>query len=166
MNSSAPLPAPATSLAAAPSRQLYLQPGQVFVSTDPAVITTVLGSCVCVCLWDPRHGAGGANHYLLPERVGAEHSLRFGHAAMEELVKQLEGVGASRRLLQAKLFGGASVIRSFANGNGHLGDRNIEVARRFLERERISVVAEDVGGRRGRKLLFDTRTGMVSVKLL
>lgn len=164
MNSSSPLPAPATNPAAA--RQLYLQPGQVFVSADPAVITTVLGSCVCVCLWDPRHGVGGANHYLLPERVGAEHSLRFGHAAMEELVKQIEAVGVPRRLLQAKVFGGASVIRSFERGNGHLGERNIEVARRFLERERIPVVAEDVGGRRGRKLLFDTRTGMVSVKLL
>jgi chemotaxis protein CheD len=166
LNSSEPLPATTMSLPATPPRQLYLQPGQVFASADPAVITTVLGSCVCVCLWDPRHGAGGANHYLLPERAGAEHSLRFGHAAMEELVKQMEGVGAPRRLLQAKLFGGASVIRSFANGNGHLGERNIEVARRFLERERIPVVAEDVGGRRGRKLLFDTRTGMVSVKLL
>lgn len=166
MTSTAPLPAPTMSLPTTPPRQLYLQPGQVFASADPALITTVLGSCVCVCLWDPRHGAGGANHYLLPERVGAEHSLRFGHAAMEELVEQMEGVGAPRRLLQAKVFGGASVIRSFERGNGHLGERNLEVARRFLERERIPVVAEDVGGRRGRKLLFDTCTGMVSVKLL
>lgn len=165
MNSTAPLGAPALPLTAAAPRPMYLQPGQVFVSEQPAVITTVLGSCVCVCLWDPRHGAGGANHYLLPESPAAPTSARFGDGAMEELLRRMDALGSPRRLLQAKLFGGAGVIRAFERA-GHLGEKNVAVARRFLERERIPVVAEDVGGRRGRKLIFDTRTGLVSVKLL
>jgi chemotaxis protein CheD len=166
MSSSPPLPFPAPAAEpTAPARTHYLQPGQVLVSSQPAVITTVLGSCVCVCLWDPRRMQGGANHYLLPESPASPATARFGDGAMDELLRQMDELGSARRTLQAKLFGGAGVIRSFER-QGHLGEKNIEIARRLLERERIPVVAEDVGGRRGRKLLFDTRTGLVSVKLL
>ena len=30
------------------------------------VLSTILGSCVAVCMYDPVQNVGGLNHYLLP----------------------------------------------------------------------------------------------------
>ena len=69
---------------------VYLHPGQLVVATQPMQVTTILGSCVAVCLWDPPLGIGGTNHYLLP--VGLKTSstgLRYGNVAIEELLERM-----------------------------------------------------------------------------
>lgn len=148
---------------------VYLAPGQVFASAEPAEASTILGSCVAVCLWDPRSRAGGANHFLLPDWVGngaATASTRYGNIAVALLLKKMEGLGCRRRDLQAKLFGGAAVIEVFRGRKDHLGTKNVELARRLLCELGIPVVAEDVGGNRGRKVIFRTDSGLASVRLL
>ncbi len=145
-------------------RALYLHPGAVAVAAEPAAVTTILGSCVSVCLYDPVLGAGGANHFLLPDHGAAAPSTRFAGEALRELLARLLALGADRRRLQAKVFGGACVVEAFRRSADHLGTRNAAAALRFLEAERIPVMAEDTGGERGRKLLFHTDDGTALVR--
>jgi chemotaxis protein CheD len=145
-------------------KPVYLHPGQVFVSAEAASVTTILGSCVAVCLWDPARGLGGVNHYLLPHRSGGATSSRFGDVSLGQLVDRLVALGGVLSRLRAKVFGGAWVTRVSPPTEGHLGQQNVEVARRLLEREGIPVVAEDTGGDHGRRLVFHTDDGSAWVR--
>jgi chemotaxis protein CheD len=149
-------------------RTHYLHPGHVFASLEPHAVSTILGSCVAVCLWDTSRRAGGINHYLLPDWInsGSGASARFGNVALEELVERVLELGSRREDLVAKVFGGACVIDSFRSGEGHLGAANVALARRFLGQVGVPIVAEDVEGRRGRRLVYHTDQGVAWVKLL
>jgi chemotaxis protein CheD len=146
----------------------YLHPGEMFASAMPTEVTTILGSCVALCLWDSQLRVGGMNHFLLPSPPSGEApSARYGDTAIPRLVLELEKLGSQRRGLRAKLFGGASVgggVRS--SGRAHLGERNVELARKLLAELGIPVVAEDLGGTSGRKLRFRTDDGTALVKKL
>lgn len=149
------------------ARRVYLQPGQFFASAEACLVTTILGSCVAVCLWDETTGIGGLNHFLLPHWAGGGNaSPRFGNVAAQELLDAVLGLGARRQALRAKVFGGACVVEAFRALGQPLGSKNVIVARELLERARIPVVASDVGGRHGRKLLLDTASGQAWVQLL
>jgi len=153
---------PAGSLQAA-----YLHAGHILVSRDPCRVTTVLGSCVAVGIWDPATGVGGLNHFLLPERLAnGAVSPRFGNVAVGALIDGVVAAGGHRQRLQAKLFGGACVLRAFQKGGWHLGSKNVEVARRMLREEGLPIAAEDVEGTRGRKLIFQTHDGAAWVRSL
>ena len=146
---------------------VYLHPGQIYVATAPAVVNTILGSCVSVCLWSPEFAIGGINHYLLP--TGAKTSpaaLRYGNLAIELLVAKLIQVGGRPGGLQAKVFGGACVLDAMRGKEIHLGTKNVEIATRALATAGIPVIASDVGGNRGRKLVFRPHDGSALVKLL
>jgi chemotaxis protein CheD len=130
------------------------------------VLSTILGSCVAVCLHDASRGLGGLNHFLLPTS-GAEAGQpgRYGPTAIDELVHLMLARGASREQMVACVVGGARVLAAF-NESDHLGLRNVGVARGALAQHRIPVVGADVGGTRGRKLLFTPRDGSVHVQLI
>jgi chemotaxis protein CheD len=147
---------------------VYVQPGHLAVSlpAEPRVLSTVLGSCVAVCLWDSRGRLGGMNHYLLPQLPArAAATARYGTVAVPALIEELLRFGASRLRLRAKVFGGAQVLAT-AEGGDHLGARNVEVALRALAVEGVQVMAGDVGGGRGRRLLFEAGSGQAWVRLL
>ncbi len=139
--------------------QVFLHPGDLHVSGIPTRITTILGSCVAVCLWDPDLGIGGMNHYLLPAVVGGGDSLRYGRPAIWRLLEDLDRLGVRRHALLAKVYGGACTLPSIWTRYPHLGWQNVEVAAEILEVEGIPVVEWDVGGLRGRKVVFDTDDG-------
>ena len=145
----------------------YLHAGHMFVSGTPCRVSTILGSCVSVALFDPVAQVGGLNHFLLP--AGPEHaapSARFGTVAVPWLIEALVAAGAQRRSLQAKVFGGACVLRAFRSTAGNLGQKNVQVAKAVLLAEGIPIVAEDVNGERGRKLIFQTHDGAAWVRSL
>ncbi len=144
---------------------MYLHPGFVYASPEPTEATTVLGSCVAVCLWDARLGIGGANHFLLPHG-GAGGSPRFGDVAVPDLVGRMARLGCQRRDLRAKVFGGAAVVEAFRDREKHLGATNVERARALLAEQGIPIVAEDVEGHRGRKVIYQTDTGIALVRLV
>ncbi|HEX8393364.1 MAG TPA: chemotaxis protein CheD [Longimicrobium sp.] len=156
--------------AAAPvaRRAVYLHPGHVVVSGEPAAVTTILGSCVSVCLWDARLRVGGMNHFLLPNHAGmGTASARFGCVAMRKLLDGMRSLGCRTADLDARVIGGACVVEAFrGTGEGHLGDRNAELALQALEHHGIRVTRCDVGGHRGRKLLFHTDEGTAAVRLI
>lgn len=146
---------------------MFLQPGHLAAFAQPAAISTILGSCVSVCLWDTRRSQGGMNHFLLPDWGGqVDSSARYGDVALELLLGKLAVLGSSTKDLQAKLFGGACVLASFRAQERHLGRQNVEAAKRLLWAARICVVAEDTGGDRGRKLVFNTDDGDAFVRSL
>lgn len=147
---------------------VHLHAGQVFASAQPCTISTILGSCVAVCLVDPVRGFGGANHYLLPIHVvGEGASARFGNVAVEQVVEKMLLLGSRKRDLQAKVFGGASTMTTGGRPESEsLGAQNVDVARRALGRHGIPIVAEDTGGARGRKLLFRTDEGHAWIRKL
>lgn len=147
--------------ASAPKHFLY--PGQMFVSKEPMVITTILGSCAALCLWDSRKKIGGMNHYLLPEGTeDGPHRLRYGNFANPALLKELLALGCDIKNLQAKVFGGSSAFS--ANPTQSVGTRNSLLAEEFLRAHNIRLVGKDVSGKHGRKLIFHTQDGVTLIR--
>lgn len=147
-------------------KAVKVQPGEFYAANKDSAITTVLGSCVSVCLLDLRQGVCGLNHIMLPEP--AEHllspSARYGSYAMEMLINSLLQLGAKRANFQAKVFGGGNVMHS--NLSQQVGARNVAFVRQYLNREAIPVMAENVLGTFPRKIVLLTRTGEVKMKRL
>jgi len=145
----------------------YLHPGQVITSAEPCEITTILGSCVSVCLWDPSLRTGGVNHYLLPwGHRHDESSNRFGNYAIARLMQEMIDRGSIKSNLQAKVFGGAYIFAGFKRFADHLGANNSAVALQILEEEGVPVVNLDIDGPKGRKLRFHTDTGDAWIRLI
>ena len=133
-------------------RRIHVVQGEFAVTADPdTVLTTILGSCVAACMSDPVAGVGGMNHFLLPgEDSDDTDSLRYGVHAMELLVNGLLKLGARRGRLEAKLFGGARVVRGLSD----VGRQNAEFAERFLRNEGIQSAGGDLGGQCARRIQF------------
>jgi chemotaxis protein CheD len=151
---------------AASRKTHYLQPGQVLACLEPTTVTTILGSCVSVCLWDRRRGIGAINHYVLPHGYeDREQSLRCGPIAIARLIEDMRALGCASSDLRAKLFGGAWILAAPLRPD-HVGALNVAVARSELARAGIPIVAEDVGWDCGRKIVFHTESGIALVKKL
>ncbi len=144
-------------------------PGEYYATGRNMVLVTVLGSCVCACIRDRVSGIGGMNHFMLPDSGQDRNnplgeSARYGTYAMEILINQLLKMGAKRSNLEAKVFGGASVLRGFTVNN--VGERNAEFVMQFLKTEKIPVVAQDMLDVNPRKVYYFPTTGLVRVKNL
>jgi len=135
--------------------------GDVVASRQPAVLQTVLGSCVSVCLWDPVQMVGGMNHILLPSGANDGHATRFGLNAMELLINKIMVLGGSRTRLVAKAFGGANVIASLQSPT--VGERNAHFVKTFLATEKIALLAQRLGGTQAVEVSFNTDTAKVIV---
>jgi chemotaxis protein CheD len=143
-------------------------PGQYFVTDRDIVLVTVLGSCVSACIRDPVAGVGGMNHFLLPETAGdatpASRSARYGSYAMEVLINRLMRHGANRRTMEAKVFGGGSVLRDLRSSG--VGESNARFIVDYLRKEEIRVAAQDLLDECARKIYFFPTSGRVLVKKL
>jgi len=147
-------------------RRLTIVQGEHAVAGEPDVtISTVLGSCIAVCLVDPVRRVGGMNHFLLgvPEDGAAQRGAlpRYGIHAMELLVNAMMPRGCERGQLRAHLYGGASMIA----GLGDIGRHNIAFARDFCRTEGIEIRHEDVGGAIARRVEFPPFEGRSRCRL-
>ena len=145
-----------------------LQQGEVYVAKHPVMITTLLGSCVSVCLFSRLHGVGAICHALLPLQFKktCRNHFRYVECAVEEMVKCMRQFGIPREEIEAKIFGGGRMfppVDGYCALSEDVGAQNIHAARRMLAAENIRVVAERVGGRAGIRLMFNSRTGEVFV---
>jgi len=141
----------------------YLYPSMLFADKDRYKVTTVLGSCIAVCLHDTKLNIGGINHFMLPLWNGQGlASPKYGNVAIEKLIKNMERLGSTRSNMIAKVFGGANL----SEGILRIGSRNSQVAFDYLEKEKIRIVAQSVGGNVGRKIIYDTRTSEVMMKFI
>lgn len=144
----------------------YLYPGNIFASADPHLVTTILGSCISVCLFDPVVAIGGINHYMLPLWNGEGlASPRYGNIAITRLVEKLERLGCKWHRLEAKVFGGGEVLR-ITRGSINVSERNIIFAKDILGQMKIPIIAIDVGGKTGRRIVMNSGNGKVVMKRL
>lgn len=141
----------------ASARRTYIAQGEQAVGDrDDDVISTILGSCVAVCLWWPEGRVGGMNHILLPDGGGWDMGARgVGATAMETLVNALMKRGVTRGDLKAKVFGGGAIV----DGLSDIGARNTRFVFEYLQKEGIPCLSQSVGGRKPRQVRFWPATG-------
>ncbi|HEX6889471.1 MAG TPA: chemotaxis protein CheD [Chryseolinea sp.] len=147
-------------------RKHIIFPGQFVITSVPTLISTVLGSCVSVCLWDRETKIAGMNHYLLPgtSEDEAGNSNR-GLTSIRMLIRSMNNRRIKLGNLEAKVFGGCnSLYRD--NDLYKVGERNVSIALEVLKDYNIHVSAQHVGGQYGRKIVFNTSTGKVRMRLL
>ncbi len=139
------------------TKRIAIGQGERVASGDcDVLLTAVLGSCVAICLHDPVARLGGMNHYLLPEGSGADAaSARYGAYLCELLINDILALGGVKKRLQAKIFGGARMFDRFND----IGAGNAAFARDFLDRERITIIGESLGGSQARRVDFLPESG-------
>jgi chemotaxis protein CheD len=165
--------------------EIYLLPGQILVSDRPAVVRTILGSCISVTMFSARLEIGSICHALLSDRCGenscytgsiyrcpyggfTDESFKYLNCSIRYMLENMAMMGIVREELEVKVFGGADVLDLKREGSNTLsvGRNNIETAMRILRGERINLKTQDVGGEQGRKIIFFPHTGEVFVKKL
>jgi chemotaxis protein CheD len=141
-------------------------PGQFIITSVPTLISTVLGSCVSVCLWDKEKKIGAMNHYLLPGTPDdTVNNMDRGLTSIRMLIRSLANRSVNVQTLEAKVFGGCNSLY-INNDYFRIGERNVEVALEMLKQHNIALTAQHVGGSVGRKIVFNTETGKVRMRLL
>ena len=148
-----------------PVKQVTIYIGDVFATREPTIIKTLLGSCVAVCLWDPVSRVGGMNHFLLPRAPdgAGDDATRFGVHAMDLLICEMLKIGAERRRLRAKVFGGAHVL-SLPEDEDSVPSQNIAFAIDFVRNDGFKLTGEDLGGYQARRVMFQTDSGRAFVQ--
>ncbi|NSL51160.1 chemotaxis protein CheD [Calidifontibacillus erzurumensis] len=139
------------------------------VQSPNLIRTTGLGSCVGVVIYDSQKEIAGLAHVMLPDSTSAKtkaiNLAKYADTAIEELIRRLHNLGAQITNLKAKIAGGAQMFQfSTQNEIMRIGPRNVEAVKRELQRFRIPVVAEDVGGKSGRSIEFNPKTGIMTIK--
>jgi chemotaxis protein CheD len=151
--------------------QVTLNPGELYFTRQPAVISTLLGSCIAITLWHPRWRMGGMCHYLLTDRrqykrAEAHPPGHYATDAIEYFLQQARSNGCRPREFEVKLFGGGNMFDGIQR---HLSSINVaqvnaSEGRRLLQENGFSVKAADVGGSRYRKIYFELASGVVWVQ--
>lgn len=141
-------------------------PGEYYVTKHDEMITTVLGSCIAVCAYDPLLKLGGMNHFMLPSGGEAtdllSKSFRFGDVAMEKMINDMLKNGSKVRNIVFKAFGGGRMLENMSD----VGARNIEFLEKFMQLEGLKIVASDLGGPYPRKVNFHVDEGRIRMKRL
>ena len=146
--------------------ELMVRMGELAISDTPGdvLVSLGLGSCIGLALVDKRAGLAGLAHIVLPASAGAvkpETMHKFADHAVPALLDGMVERGASRVFLQALLVGGASMFTAVGQD---VGRRNAVAVRELVAWRRVPVVAEAVGGSRGRTMKVDVASGTVSVR--
>lgn len=145
-------------------------PGELYVSTHGEMISTVLGSCISVCIRDVKKGIGGMNHFMLPQNneFSSENwgsnpvtsASRYGNWAMEYLINAILKRGGEKKNFEVKVFGGGQMMATMTD----IGQKNILFVYQYLAEEKLQIKASDVGDVYARKVLFFPDTGSVKVR--
>jgi len=149
---------------------VHLKPGELYIAREPTVISTVLGSCVSVVMFNSRLKMGAMSHGLLPEgdrETDKENLFRYVDFSTAYLFKAFLQQGLKPHEIEVKVFGGADMFAIKKNGNGKsVGKQNINMALNILEKNRLHPLSLDVGGKQGRKIFMLSHTGEVFLKRL
>ncbi len=152
-------------------RPLYiLSPGDYYATDENAVLGTVTGSSVVVCLHDTLRGIGAMRHIVVPGSIGTEGIIandlaRYTINSMELLFGELVKLGGERKRLTGKIFG-ASYLNDVDSRLHGISISTVKFLHEYFSYEKIPVMTEDLGGRVRRKIFFIVRTGQVYRKLL
>ncbi len=155
-------------------KRITIHPGEYYVASKESVISTLLGSCVSACLYDPYNKIIGMNHFLLSNKIYAREmpmciteAGRYGIHSMELLLNEMWNRGAKRTNLKAKAFGGATVLKTGDSSTSNffaVGEVNSRFIKEFLQSEKIPLVSSDLGGTVGRVIHFHSADFAVYVR--
>jgi chemotaxis receptor (MCP) glutamine deamidase CheD len=147
-------------------KEVTIHIGGIFASREPAVVRTVLGSCVSACVFDPLTNVGGINHFMLPDGDNESGTpTRYGINAMEVLINEVMKLGGERRRLRAKVFGGGHVLNIQSVGPA-VPERNAVFVKEFLATEKIPILSQRLGGVNPLQIHFFTHSGKVLLRIL
>lgn len=148
-----------------------IHPGEYYITAADELIGTLLGSCVAVCLHDENHKIGGMNHFMLPGRITKSESkdidsTKYGIASINRIIQEMLDMGAERKSLTARIFGGGHIIESLSTGERKtmIPADNVRMARLMMEMEDIPIIGMDVGADYTRKIIFDVHSGKVYLR--
>lgn len=154
-------------------KSIHLHQGEIRISTQPEKVTTILGSCIAICLHHREPLFSAVCHAVYPEhhphKSPEQKNIDYQYVdqALYRMIQQIEKKGINPRHVTVKLFGGASSFsKPQASGLRSVGQQNIDKAREMLEYFRMPIDAEDTGGTSGRKLVFCTGTGKAYIRKL
>lgn len=132
------------------------------------LLTSGLGSCIGITLYDSRKRIGGMAHIMLPDSTAMRSQTnlaKYADTAMSILLEKLLALGVDKRRLEAKMAGGAQMF-NFGSDNDlmRIGARNREAVMKMLDQFKIPLIAEDTGGSHGRTMEFHSENGLVLIK--
>ena len=138
------------------------------VAASPNTLRTILGSCVGICLYDPKMKIGGLSHIMLPSSKKPSNNLKkYADTAIPLMIEEMIKIGAVRGQIVAKLAGGATMFKHSENSlMGDIGKNNILSVREILGQLKIPVLSEEVGGDYGRTIDFYLETGELKIKTI
>lgn len=137
---------------------ILVQPGEIVVTQETTSLVAITGKGVCICLWDAKNKVAGMSHFKEPRTQNADNATAiFGNVSAITLICMMES-SSPRGIFEAQIFGGA-----FIDPSDTKGPQNVAVAKKVLSSRNIPVVSEDIGGHKGRKILFDTQSGHVAI---
>ncbi|MGA7828543.1 MAG: chemotaxis protein CheD [Geobacteraceae bacterium] len=147
---------------------IYLKPGEHYFADTPAIVSTVLGSCVSITMHSPKQLKSAICHAVLPEECTLGEPFRYVDSAIAAMLKLFSRHGIKKTDLEVKLFGGSDILSPSENSYREMtvGKQNILQAQKIIQREQINLLACDVGGLRGRKIFFHTQSGVIYLKRL
>ena len=143
---------------------------EMLVIKNPAIITTTVGSCIALCMYDPINKIGGMVHIVLPHKTeynnNGNSGLRYADKAVPALLSELLSRGAKKEFIVAKMAGGANMFPTLTHPILNIGRNNAEAVKKKLIDLGVPLVAEDIGGNHGRIVEFDIKSGIVKVSMI
>ena len=145
-------------------------PGEYYATRERRIISTVLGSCIAVALYDPVNKVGGMNHFMLPRMIDKDlfyisESGRYGMNAMELLINEMIKLGARKKNIRSKVFGGGNVLQSIQGCASKIAENNIKFAFEYLEAEKIPIASYNVGGTQTRRVYFFNEDAKILLRI-
>lgn len=129
---------------------------------DSLLVTSGLGSCVAVAVYDADESVGGLLHAMLPEADGpVDNPAKYVDSGLDEMLSAMVRLGASPGNLTAKLAGGSAML-DLSIGDG-VGARNVAAAERALADADVDLLASETGGDSGRSVSFSPTSGDVTI---
>lgn len=161
--------------------EIVLPPGAFRFAEGNTRIRTLLGSCVAIIFWHPTRRMGAMCHYLLASRPqGREKGLdgRYGEDALLMFLQEAWRRGTDPTDYVVKMVGGGNMFPAHSgqwpcrdapcpeviDTCRNVACRNVQIGRALLDRHRIPVIAEHLGGSGHRNVIFDIATGDVWVR--
>jgi chemotaxis protein CheD len=141
---------------------IFLLPGSYHFTGKGMTIETLVGSCVTVCLYNIKNGQAAMNHFLhdVPKGKSFYDIGKYGSSSTEYIIEGLMELDPLASHYKAQIFGGAAIIKVGSNDQ-IVGQKNIEIAKKILNNYRISIIRQEIGGNKGRRVSFDTSTNSV-----
>ncbi|RKY35124.1 MAG: chemotaxis protein CheD [Candidatus Omnitrophota bacterium] len=149
-------------------KEIAVGMADIKIGKAPAMISTILGSCIAVCLYSSKDKTGGLLHLMMASSKGASKinnfkKAKYADTGILELLGQLKNFyGLNQRSLVAKIFGGAKVLK---NVTAPIGENNQQAVKEILKENGIAIFASKLGGEKGYRIKFDLETGKVKCQI-